>query len=218
MGEKTRWNTVLWDFNGTLLDDVTLSVSSVNALLAARGLPSLTVPAYRQVFGFPISEYNRAIGFDLEAESMETISDQYHVEYMRGLPEMGLHQDVRKALTTFREAGVRQFVLSAMEEGRLRGAIEALGIGAFFEAVYGLGDLLGHSKIDRGRELLSDHRIDPARALMIGDTDHDAEVALELGTDIALVAQGHQSADRLRTVTDAVYEHLADLVQAFAAA
>lgn len=218
MERRASWTAVLWDFNGTLLDDVSLSVRSVNALLVARGLPALTVSAYREVFGFPISEYNRAIGFDLEAESMETISDQYHVEYMRGLPEMGLHKDVRDTLEAFRDAGARQFVLSAMEEVRLRGAVEALGISPFFEAVYGLGDLLGHSKIDRGRELLRDHRIDPARSLMIGDTDHDAEVAHALGTDIALVAQGHQSADRLRTVTDAVYERLTDLVQGFPAA
>ena len=210
---RTPWTAVLWDFNGTLLDDVSLSVSSVNALLARRGLPSLTVTAYREVFGFPISAYNRAIGFDLEAESMETISDQFHVEYMRGLPEMTLHRDVPEALEAFRASGLRQFVLSAMEEKRLRGAIEALGIGSFFDAVYGLGDLLGHSKVARGRELLRDHRIDPAQALMIGDTDHDAEVARELGTQVALVAQAHQSAARLCTVTAAVYDRLSDPVR-----
>ena len=214
MKRHTPWTAVLWDFNGTLLDDVSLSVNSVNALLIKRGLPSLTVPAYREVFGFPISAYNQAIGFDLEAESMETISDQFHVEYMRGLPSMSLHDDVPETLTFFREAGLRQFVLSAMEEERLRGAIEVLGISSYFDAVYGLGDLLGHSKVERGRELLRDHRIDPAHALMIGDTDHDAEVAGELGTHIALIAQGHQSATRLRTVTDSVYERLADLIGA----
>ena len=208
---RTSWDAVLWDFNGTLLDDVSLSVRSVNALLSARGLPLLTIESYQGVFGFPISEYNRAIGFDLDTESMEEISDQFHVEYMRGLPEMGLHEDVVPVLETFRTAGIRQYVLSAMEEERLRGAIERLGITAFFDAIYGLGDLLGHSKVERGRELLRDQRIDPARAIMIGDTDHDAEVACELGTDVALVAQGHQAADRLRLVTDRVYERLSDI-------
>jgi len=197
--------SAVWDFNGTLIDDLDLVIRSVNVQLARRGLPTLTREAYREVFGFPVADYNRRIGLDPDAESMSDLSAEFFDLYVPGLAECLLHDGVHDALVRCRDAGMRQFVLSAMEEGLLRRTIEHLGIARFFEAVYGLAHGEADSKISRARELLADHRIDPETALLIGDTDHDAEVAGKLGLAAALVAQGHQSERRLRATGCAVY-------------
>jgi len=191
-------DTVIWDFNGTLIDDVGPVVQSVNKQLEARGLPALSLERYRDVFGFPVADYYRTIGLDPDAESIDSLSEEFHTAYVPMLMDCPLHDGVVEGLEAFRDAGVRQFVLSAMEEEALRAVVGRLGIAEFFEAVYGLGDLNADSKVSRGRELLRDHRIEPRGAVMIGDTDHDAEVAEALGLGIVLVAGGHQSESRLR--------------------
>jgi phosphoglycolate phosphatase len=193
-----RLDTVIWDFNGTLIDDVDPVVRSVNTQLEARGLPQLTLERYRQVFGFPVADYYRRIGLDSGAESIDSLSDEFHTVYVPMLMDCPLHDGTLEALEMFRSAGARQFVLSAMEEAALRAVVEHLGIAGFFEAVYGLGHLNADSKISRGHELLRDQDIDPRGAVMIGDTDHDAEVAEALGLGVVLVAGGHQSESRLR--------------------
>ena len=60
---------VIWDFNGTVLSDMQVGIDSVNAMLAERGLPTLTgLDAYRETFDFPVEDYYRRLGFDFEKE------------------------------------------------------------------------------------------------------------------------------------------------------
>jgi len=207
-------DAVIWDFNGTLVDDVELVVRSVNVQLAKWGLPLLTVDRYREVFGFPVKAYYQEIGFDLETESMSDLSAEFVNVYVAGLMKCPPHDGVPDALVQFRNVGRRQFVLSAMEERLLLKTIEHLGIADFFDAIYGLAHLRADSKLSRGRQLLGDHDIRPETTLLIGDTDHDAEVADALGVSAVLIAQGHQSEARLRRAGHPVYRSVRDWLRA----
>lgn len=202
---------VIWDFNGTLIDDLDLVVRSVNTQLEKRELPSLTLAEYRDVFGFPVEDYYRRIGLDFENVSMAELVSDFFEEYAPRLQDCPVHDGVLDVLDMFAKRSVRQFVLSAMEEGMLRGAVKHLGIAGFFEGLYGLEHMEGDSKISRGRQLLIDFAIRPETALMIGDTDHDAEVADALGVSVVLVAQGHQSGERLRKAGCLVLPDVQDL-------
>ena len=216
MHEHDRdYDYVVWDFNGTLIDDAGLAVRSVNELLDRRGLPMLTVETYRGVFGFPIHDYYERIGVDMASESPERLAEEFHERYIEGLPGVALQPGVETALARFAERGCRQFVLSAMDEGLLVPAIERLGIAGWFVAVYGLDNRFAHSKIGRGEVLVKTFGLRGRRTLMIGDTDHDAEVAESLGFDALLVACGHQSEGRLRESGHRVYGTPTDLIDSF---
>jgi len=209
-----RVGAVIWDFNGTLIDDVDLVVQTVNVQLTKRGLPRLTVERYRDVFGFPVADYYRRIGLDLKPGAMAELCAEFFDLYVSGLGSCPLHAGVQETLERFREAGLRQFVLSAMEERLLRTALERLSIAEFFEAAYGLDHLRADTKVERAGELLGDFDVESKTALLIGDTDHDAEVAQALEVSVALIAGGHQSAARLRATGCPVYPSFADLAAA----
>jgi len=198
-GRRGAIKAVIWDFNGTLINDSELCVRSVNAQLDRRDLPTLTVETYRDVFGFPVADYYRRIGLNPDVEPMSDLSAEFFATYAPGLSSCPLHEGVQPTLHALRDAGIRQFILSAMEQEILEETLAQLGIAEFFDGVYGLSHLEGDSKLDRGRELFADFSIDPATTLMVGDTAHDAEVAVELGMQIALVGTGHQSEARLRS-------------------
>lgn len=206
------FDTVIWDFNGTLIDDLDLVVRSVNVQLGQRGLPSMTIERYQDVFGFPVEAYYRRIGLDLDAETMAALSAEFFDLYVTGLASCPLHAGIRKALERFRDSGLRQFVLSAMEERLLLTTLERLSIAGFFEASYGLDHLQADSKVDRARELLRDFDVESKTALWIGDTDHDAEVADALGIEPILVSTGHQSEERLRATGHPVLPNAGALV------
>jgi len=208
------FDTVIWDFNGTLVDDLDLVVRSVNTQLAKRDLPTLSAEAYRDVFGFPVQDYYRRIGVTFENESMADLSADFFAEYALALKDCPLHDGAVGALGQLKSSGRRQFVLSAMEQGMLRSMIQHFGIQGFFEGVYGLAHQEGDSKILRGRELLTNFDIDPSVALMIGDTDHDAEVAEALGLSAVLVSRGHQSSERLKASHQQVYASIKELADA----
>ena len=203
--------SIIWDFNGTLIDDLDAVVASVNTQLVRRGLPVLTSSEYREVFGFPVEAYYRRIGLEFESETMADLAADFFAEYTPRLMRCSLHDGVTDVLETLAGARVRQFVLSAMEEGMLRSMLRHAGIEGFFEGIYGLADQKAASKITRGEELLRDLGIDPTAALLIGDTDHDAEVGVALGVSTILVARGHQAEGKLRAANERVLGDIRDL-------
>ena len=205
------WNTVIWDFNGTLVDDVDLALRSINTMLARRGLAAVTRDVYRRAFGFPLADYYRKLGVDLSRETMAGLADEFHEVYLPELPTCGLQVGVKDILDLVHDAGGEQFVLSALEEGALQDAVERLGIGDYFDAVYGLDHRLGDSKLARGRELAERYGLSNKATLFVGDMDHDAEVADALGIPVALVARGHQAPETLRACGCRVFETFKEL-------
>lgn len=202
---------VIWDWNGTLLNDLTHCVSSINKMLGERSKPELTVKKYKEIFTFPIRNYYEAAGFDFSKEDFETPALEFIDIYGSGIESCALHDDVPEVLGSFSAAGVRQFVLSAMEQEMLERTLKHNGIFHFFEGVAGLGDHFAVSKVERGKQLFSEFGINPENARMFGDTIHDFEVARELGIRCTLVANGHQSKERLEKTGAPVVERLAEL-------
>jgi phosphoglycolate phosphatase len=198
--------SVIWDFNGTLLNDVALSTQAVSELSLRRGLPGLDIRRHRQNFGFPIWAYYERLGFDLTKEVHAELSEEFHDAYLAGVEACALNEGVLELLQFFGQTGASQFVLSAAEQTLLDAWVGHHGIETFFHGTYGLADNLGSSKTDRGTELLQARGIDPARTLFIGDTDHDVEVALALGCHPVIVLEGHQGRASFEGLECLLYE------------
>ena len=139
------------------------------------------------------------LGVDLAHEDWDRICVDFH-RFVDDEPKV-LRADARAALQLAREAGLRQTILSALREDLLRRDVAAAGIADFFEAIYGVDNLDGASKLSRGHDLVRDLTLSTATCelFFIGDTLHDVEVARELGAKCILVDGGHQTADRLST-------------------
>ncbi|MBO4287971.1 MAG: HAD family hydrolase [Kiritimatiellae bacterium] len=207
-----RFSVVLWDWNGTLLDDAEASLRAVNAMLGRRGLAALGLARYRDCFTFPVRRFYTDAGFRLETEDWDALAREFHDLYAR--QEAHLFPDAAPCLAELARAGVRQSILSVAEQSRIDAQVAAEGVAGAFERVAGVRDLNGVSKRETGRALLRDVRAAPETTLLIGDTLHDAEVAEDLGVSCILVARGHQSEARLRRSGHPVFPALADAVAA----
>ncbi len=206
------YTTIIWDWNGTLLNDLTHCVTTINILLKERHLPLLSDSLYREVFSFPVREYYEKVGFDFIKEDFSVPARQFIERYNAGIRKCSLHTCTKKVLKTLQARKIRQFVLSAMKQDMLEETLRFHGILPVFENVAGLGDHYAVSKVERGRELLDASQINPEKTCMIGDTLHDFEVARELGISCILIADGHQSKKRLETSGVKVLPSLADLL------
>ncbi len=205
-----KYTHLLWDFNGTLFDDVDAGIESANDLLAAHGLPCFSSrETYRETFGFPIADYYRRMGFDFSRTPYADLAVEWVAYYFERSRVSGLFDDVAKTLTRTKEMGISNWILSATELTMLARQVELLGIRAWFDGLLGLDNIHAYSKAEIGVRWRDEHP--EARVLLIGDTDHDAEVAAAMGVDCALVARGHQSRTKLEScravaVTDTLTE------------
>ncbi len=203
--------TIIWDWNGTLLNDLDFCISTINRLLKKRNLALLNRNSYKEVFSFPVKDYYEAIGFDFETEEFAIPAKEFIDLYDSGVKNCTLHQTSIEILSCFKEKNTRQFVLSAMKQNMLEQTLKHNSILDLFEGVFGLNDHYAVSKIERGEQLISEFNIEKDKAWIIGDTIHDFEVAGKLGIKCILIADGHQSEKRLRSTGAVVVSELNEL-------
>jgi phosphoglycolate phosphatase len=204
-------DTIIWDWNGTLLDDVHISLSSVNQLLAEKNLEILTHERYLDLFTFPVQKYYESIGFDFDSEPFEITAHRFIEIYNESARDFGLYSEVMPVLECLKAKGLKQFILSAMEQQLLEETVRQNNIFTYFDAVYGLNHQYATSKIEIGINLITQNNLSPCQTLLIGDTIHDFEVAQFIGCQCILVAKGHQSRKRLESTGAKVIDNLSEL-------
>jgi phosphoglycolate phosphatase len=197
MIDLKKYTHILWDWNGTLLDDAWLCVDVMNGMLKERGLPLKTVDEYRELFDFPVKDYYLKLGYNFEQESFDNVGMEFIVRYNKRQGETRLHPEVHEVLSQVQAIGLSQNILSAREHNELLSETKFQGVFGFFDRIRGLDDHYAHGKTDVGLALVREVGISREKRLFIGDPRHDAEVAAELGIDCILVPNGHQSEKRL---------------------
>lgn len=193
-----KYKNIVWDWNGTLLNDAEIGHATLCRMLEKRDLKSITLQEYKDWFGFPIKDFYEAIGFDFNRDDWHEVSMDFVNIYNSLAGGVALNEGVREVLESLRISGVKQYILSALQEDELRQMVVDFGIEECFEQVCGLDNIYANSKVKRGEEMLRLYPIIPEDTLMIGDTLHDAEVADSLGFDCVLFGGGHNSEQRLR--------------------
>lgn len=205
-------NTVIWDWNGTLLNDIELCINSINKLLTARNLPVVEKETYKEIFSFPVQDYYKTLGFDFEKEDFSIPAHQFIDLYKKGFDGCSMQENSLAVLQYFQQNSIRQFVLSAMEHDMLEKTLKEKGISEFFEGIAGLQDHYAVSKIEQGLKLIKQYNIETNNTWLMGDTTHDYEVAKELGVKCLLIADGHQSKQRLLKTGGKVIDSLKQLM------
>jgi phosphoglycolate phosphatase len=192
-----RYDHVIWDFNGTVLADMQAGIDAVNEMLQERGLPVLCdVDSYRKVFRFPVEQYYRDLGFDFEKEDYKTVLAPLWVSlYNKYSSDAPLFDGVRELTAALRAAGVHQSILSASEKEMMVAQLQARDALFLFDEIWGNESIHAYGKNALAARWCEAHK--GARAVLLGDTTHDFEIASEMGVDCILVAAGHHDMARL---------------------
>lgn len=212
---KSELTTIIWDWNGTLLNDVEASIDTMNELLEHRNFPLLNNIKYKEVFGFPVKEYYKNLGFDFQTESWEAVAAEYMDSYHTKEKNFSLFEGTVETLSFFKSKGYKQYILSAMKTESINKMLMTFNINTFFDGVYGLDHHYADGKVHVGKDLLAKEKLSPSECLLLGDTIHDAEVADNIGISGTLISNGHQSYDRLKKSRYPVIKSLADIRNKF---
>ena len=192
-----KYKHVIWDWNGTLLDDVSECVDVLNNMLRKRGIKPLTRQQYQETFDFPVKDFYLDLGFDFNAESFDDTAEEYHAGYLKMVPRCSLHDGTEQVLKAFSDTGLTQSLLSAYQQDRLAEAVEFFSLRDWFVDLIGMEDYYARSKMDNGIRWVNERNYQPGEVLFVGDTVHDYEVAQAMNVDSVLLTFGHNSPERL---------------------
>ncbi len=206
-----HYQTIIWDWNGTLFDDAWLCVDIMNGMLRERGLPLMTAEKYAQIFDFPVRDYYARLGFDERTDPFEKLSDRFIGEYLKRKFECRLREGAEDTIQQLRRQGRQQLVLSAAKHDHLMRILEHFRLTDYFAVIQGIDNHHADGKLENALVMMQTLQLNPDTTLLVGDTLHDWDVAAEIGVDCVLIAGGHQSPERLAAAGATVIEHLSEV-------
>lgn len=210
-----KYKNILWDWNGTILNDTPVAFEATNILLERFGYETITLEYYRDNVDTPIVNFYRKI-FDLDRHDMEMLDDEWGVLYNRLSENIRLHDGVEKMLRTFADNNLNQIILSAFKTNEITKYACRFSIEHYFDDILGTQNIVMESKTARGRRYMQEHGFAPEQTLYIGDTVHDCDTARGLGVDCILFSGGQQSPRLLRQCGVPVFDGFGDIARALA--
>ncbi|WBB79049.1 HAD hydrolase-like protein [Micromonospora sp. WMMD882] len=202
---------LVWDWNGTLLDDLSLVVACTNAAFASVGGRSVTVDEHRVGFRRPVADYYaEVLGAAVDEEAYGRLDRIFHEAYQVGLTTCELAADARAAITAWPGS---QSLLSMWFHDHLVPVVRTYGLTGHFTRVDGLrADVGGRRKAESLRQHLAELGVDGSDVVLIGDSLDDADAAGSVGARAVLYTGGVTDPTRLRASRHPVADTLTQAV------
>jgi phosphoglycolate phosphatase-like HAD superfamily hydrolase len=204
---------VVWDWNGTLVDDHVAVVAAINDALARLRLRPIDSEIFRTHYTRPVQRfYEQVAGRAIEPGEWRTLDEAYHDSYAGWVERLELAPDAREALAAAEAAGLGQSLLSMWRHRDLVPLVERLGIGRYFLRVDGLRAPGGGGKAEHLVAHLAALEVEAPAALLVGDTLDDLAAAREVGAGCVLYDGGSHHRRALEATGAPVVDTLAAAV------
>jgi len=187
-----KYTNVFWDWNGTLIDDVDLSMAASNSTFIKRNKEPITKAQYYEYIETPIIKFYEHI-LDFKDITIDEIVIEFNEYYNQNLSESPLMQGAKAVLQELDDKGLTQIILSSSSNEMLLPFVEKFGVKNYFKHILGSSDFYCTGKTERAMKFIGDNNINPKSCVLIGDTLHDYDTACAIGCDCILIPKGHQS-------------------------
>jgi phosphoglycolate phosphatase-like HAD superfamily hydrolase/ADP-ribose pyrophosphatase YjhB (NUDIX family) len=196
---------VIFDWSGTLVDDLPAVWRASNHALQQAGVPEMALEDFRREFRLPAREFYME---RVPKESLPELEGWFLEGFKRVQDTVTPLPHAREFLEFCRQHGLRTFLLSAVHPALFAHQEKSSGFGPFFDKTY----LGAHDKKDLIGQILRDNELDPTQTVFIGDMQHDIETAHHGGVKSVGVLTGYDNLEKLRTSKpNLIVEHLAEL-------
>ncbi|MGX1882841.1 HAD family hydrolase [Streptomyces sp. NPDC055287] len=214
MGKHTTTHLV-WDWNGTLLDDISAVIGATNAAFAEIGIEPITLARYRELYCVPIPRFYERLMGRLPTDAEWLVMDEaFHRHYTELRVVCALAQGVEELLVEWQSAGRSQSLLSMYGHEQLVPVVRQYGIERHFVRVDGRTGPSGGSKAAHmARHVAALGGVTPGQVVVIGDAVDDAVAAAHVGARAVLYTGGSHSRASLEPAGVPVVDTLAEAVE-----
>lgn len=196
----TRYELIVFDWDGTLMDSAGMIVECVRAAACDLGLSPPSEERARHIIGLGLVDALRYALPDLEAERYEDLVERYRHHYLSRDHELTLFAGAEDLIRRLAELGYRLGVATGKSRRGLDRALAASGLDAYFHATRCADECQSKPHPQMLEELMAEFAVGPAQTLMIGDTTHDLLMAKNAGVDAVAVSYGAHPREALEAV------------------
>jgi phosphoglycolate phosphatase-like HAD superfamily hydrolase/ADP-ribose pyrophosphatase YjhB (NUDIX family) len=196
---------VIFDWSGTLVDDLPAVLKASNYVLEQSGKPAMTLEQFRAEFQLPFARF-----YDRHTPGvpMEKLEEWFHAEFRQSQDSVIELPHAREFLEFCRANHFRTFLLSTIHGDHFKAQCQTNGFDAFIDKPY--TDVWDKRK--KIHDILRENNLNPDETLFVGDMEHDVATAKFGGIHSCAVLTGYNTLDQLRAAApDLIVEHLAEL-------
>jgi phosphoglycolate phosphatase-like HAD superfamily hydrolase/ADP-ribose pyrophosphatase YjhB (NUDIX family) len=196
---------IIFDWSGTLVDDLPAVWESTNHVLVNAGRPEMSLEQFRAEFCLPFTIfYDRHVPHI----ALPQLEAWFHSRFRETQGSVCALPHAREFLEFCRARHVRTFLLSTVQPDYYALQSGVTDFGQFIDKPY-LGVWDKRKKI---HEILTDNGLVPEETMFIGDMEHDIATAKHGGIHSCAVLTGYNTLDQLRGAQpDVIVEHLREL-------
>jgi phosphoglycolate phosphatase-like HAD superfamily hydrolase/ADP-ribose pyrophosphatase YjhB (NUDIX family) len=196
---------IIFDWSGTLVDDLPAVLRTTNQVFKTCGLPALSMDRFRAEFCLPFKDFYTRF---LPGVPMAELERAFHGHFTLEQKSVAELPHARPFLDFCRRQGIRSFVLSTIHQDYYATQTAINGFSQFMERAY----LAVWDKRAKIAEVLAENQLSAAETLFVGDMQHDVETAKYAGIYSCGVLTGYNRLEQLRaSQPDLIVEHLGEL-------
>jgi phosphoglycolate phosphatase len=216
MAER-KFDLVVFDWDGTLMDSTALIVASIQAACAEVRVAVPSREAAAHVIGLSLADAMLTIAPGVDEETCQKLVNSYRVHYLARDHELVLFDGAIDALEDLRARGYQLAVATGKARRGLSRVLEQSGLGRLFEATRCADESFSKPHPAMLLELMDELSVAPERTIMIGDTTHDLQMARHAGTaSLAMTYGAHPVAALESEQPLAMFGSMAQLREWFA--
>jgi len=193
-----RFDTIVFDWDGTLFDSTAHIAAAIRSAAADLQLPDPGPERASRVIGLGLAQALSIAVPQLPPERAAEFTARYRVHFLAGESGLQLFPDARELLVQLRSRGRRLAIATGKTRAGLTRALDGLGLTAQFDATRCADETEPKPHPNMLLELAQILRTEPARMMMVGDTTHDLEMAHAAGAAAVAVTHGAHPASVLR--------------------
>jgi len=193
-----HYDLIVFDWDGTVVDSTAVITKSIQA--ACRDL-NLGVPsdeAARHVIGMGLKEALRHAVPDAPDEMLQPLVERYRHHYFAQDEDISLFDGVRDTIAELRETGYMLAVATGKSRNGLDRSMHSSGMDGYFHATRTADQTFSKPHPAMLLEIMEELGTEPERVLMVGDTTHDLQMAINAGVDAVGMTHGAHPAHQLR--------------------
>lgn len=193
-----RYELVIFDWDGTIMDSTGLIASCIQATCREMGLAVPDEAAAKWVIGLGIAQSMERVAPGLDASRTREFADRYRGHFLARDHEAPLFGGIPELLEDLRGRGLRLAVATGKSRRGLGRALASSGLAPFFEATRCADEGFPKPHPDMVLRILDETGVEASRAVLVGDTTHDLELAANAGVDAVAVTYGAHGEALLR--------------------
>jgi phosphoglycolate phosphatase len=196
-----RFDLLVFDWDGTLLDSAAAIAEAIQSACRDLDLPEPSDRQARQVIGLGLSEALHHCVPTLPDDDLPRLIERYRYHYLSGDHELALFEGASELVAGLHSTGVLLAVATGKSRNGLNRAMSHCGLGRYFAATRCADECFSKPHPQMLHELMAEFSLPAERLLMIGDTTHDLQMAINANVAAVAVAYGAHSADALDSLS-----------------